>query len=75
MAAGATGAAAAAVPTLTLAVDPGLLCLDEGWRFHEGDIPFPPISGQDASYDNAKAGKAWGAAAGDYDDSQWRQLR
>ncbi|WP_039956599.1 beta-galactosidase GalA, partial [Xanthomonas graminis] len=75
MAAGATGTAAAAVPTLTLAVDPGLLCLDEGWRFHEGDIPFPPISGQDASYDNAKAGKAWGAAAGDFDDSQWRQLR
>ncbi|MDV0437989.1 beta-galactosidase GalA [Xanthomonas sacchari] len=68
-------AAVAAVPTVTLAADPGLFCLDEGWRFHEGDIPFPPITGQDASYDNAKAGKAWGAAAGDFDDSQWRQLR
>lgn len=50
------------------------LSLDRGWLFHEGDIPFPVISGQDDSYNNAKAGKAWGAAASDYDDSKWRTL-
>jgi hypothetical protein len=49
------------------------LSLDRGWRFHLGDIPFPVITGHDASYSNAKAGKAWGAAAPDYDDSDWRE--
>ena len=50
------------------------LSLDRGWRFHLGDIPFPVISGHEPSYANAKAGKAWGAAAPDYDDSDWRVL-
>lgn len=39
------------------------LSFDKGWRFHEGDIPFPVITGHGMSYANAKAGKAWGAAA------------
>lgn len=47
------------------------LLLDQGWRFHDGDIPFPEILSQDDSYDNAKAGKAWGAAAASFDDSEW----
>ena len=50
------------------------LSLDRGWRFHLGDIPFPVVTGHEASYANAKAGKAWGAAAPDYDDSDWREL-
>ena len=50
------------------------LSLDKGWRFHVGDIPFPVITGHSMSYNNAKAGKAWGAAAPDYDDNSWRQL-
>ena len=50
------------------------LCFDRGWRFHLGDVPFPLITGHQASYANAKAGKAWGAAAPDYDDSDWRVL-
>jgi beta-galactosidase len=50
------------------------LSLDRGWRFHLGDIPFPIITGHDPSYSNAKAGKAWGAAAPEFDDSQWRVL-
>ena len=50
------------------------LSLDRGWRFHLGDIPFPVITGHNASYSNAKAGKAWGAAAPDYDDGDWRVL-
>ncbi len=32
------------------------------------------IKGHGESYSNAKAGKAWGAAAPDYDDSKWREL-
>jgi beta-galactosidase len=50
------------------------LSLDQGWRFHLGDIPFPIINGHYPSYDNAKAGKAWGAAAQNYDDKDWREL-
>lgn len=54
--------------------EPVKLSLDEGWRFHEGDIPFPEIKGHGASYANAKAGRSWGAAAPGYDDSDWREL-
>ena len=50
------------------------LSLNRGWKFHAGDIPFPEISGHINSYLNAKAGKAWGAAAPEFDDSQWRAL-
>jgi beta-galactosidase len=50
------------------------LTLNKGWRFHKGDIPFPEIKGQEMSYDNAKAGTSWGAAAPNYDDSDWRLL-
>ena len=51
------------------------LLLDSGWRFHEGDVPFPEILSQDDSYDNAKAGKAWGAAAASFDDTDWPIVR
>ena len=51
-----------------------VLSLDQGWRFNLGDIPMPVIKGHDESYNNAKAGKAWGAAAPDYDASGWREL-
>ena len=50
------------------------LSLDNGWRFYLGDIPFPVIRGLEMSYPNAKAGKSWGAAAPEYDDTQWRLL-
>ena len=50
------------------------LALDSGWRFHLGDIPMPEIKGHGPSYNNAKAGRAWGAAAPDYDDSAWKRL-
>lgn len=48
------------------------LSLDRGWLFHEGDIPFPVITGHQPSYDNAKAGSSSGAASPDYDDSSWQ---
>ena len=50
------------------------LSLDNGWRFYLGDIAFPIITGQSMSYSSAKAGKSWGAAAPEYDDTKWRQL-
>jgi len=50
------------------------LSLDQGWRFHLGDIPMPISNTHDAIYHNAKAGQAWGAAAPEYNDSGWRKL-
>lgn len=51
-----------------------VLTLDKGWRFHLGDIAFPLITGHSMTYQSAKAGKSWGSAAPDYDDSSWRVL-
>lgn len=50
------------------------LSLNQGWRFYQGDIPFPEIKGHGMSYGNAKAGKSWGAAAPEFDDTDWRLL-
>jgi beta-galactosidase len=50
------------------------LSLDRSWLFHEGDIPFPAILGHQMSYNNAKAGSSWGAAAPGFDDSSWQQV-
>ncbi len=50
------------------------LSLDNDWRFYQGDIAMPIITGQDMSYGNAKAGKAWGAADPKFDDTDWRLL-
>ncbi|MCD8164812.1 MAG: hypothetical protein LUE93_00920 [Bacteroides sp.] len=51
-----------------------VLSLNKGWRFHAGDIEFPVVRGHRDSYNNAKAGRASGAAATHYDDSSWRIL-
>ena len=48
------------------------LSLDRAWRFYQGDIPFPVVTGHNMTYNSAKAGKAWGAAAPEFDDSDWR---
>jgi beta-galactosidase len=50
------------------------LSLNNNWRFYQGDIAMPIITGQDMSYGNAKAGKAWGAADPKFDDTDWRLL-
>ncbi len=50
------------------------LSLDKGWRFHLGDIPFPELKGHGMTYENAKAGQSWGAAAPGYDDADWRMV-
>ncbi|KRC80317.1 beta-galactosidase [Sphingomonas sp. Root241] len=54
--------------------EPGRLLLDQGWRFHLGDVPMPEIKGHQATYENAKAGAAHGAAAMTFDDSDWREV-
>jgi beta-galactosidase len=59
------------------------LSIDEGWRFHLGDIKpesFPGgqgvnLYGPDITYHGAKAGSAWGAAARGYDDKGWKQVQ
>jgi len=52
----------------------GRFSLDSGWLFHLGDIAFPEITGHGPTYSNAKAGKAWGAADPEFDDTDWRPL-
>ena len=51
-----------------------MLSLDQGWRFHLGDIPMPVLITHNETYNSAKAGKAWGAAAPEYKDAGWRKL-
>ena len=51
-----------------------VLSLNKGWRFLEGDVPFPKILGHGWSYANAKAGAAWGAASPTYDDTEWMSV-
>lgn len=68
---------AAPSPALATASGPSpreVLSLNKGWRFFEGDIPFPKILGHGWSYANAKAGSAWGAAAASYDDTEWTHV-
>ena len=58
------------------------LSLDEGWRFHPGDIARDSFAGgqgvnlygPDITYHGAKAGSAWGAAARGYDDKSWKRV-
>ena len=50
------------------------LSLDQGWLFHPGEVAAPPVKGHGMSYHNGKANGAWGAAAADFDDSDWRRL-
>jgi len=53
---------------------PTKFAMDDGWLFHKGEIPFPVIKGHGESYQAAKAGIAPGAAAINFDDSNWRRL-
>lgn len=55
--------------------DTETLLLNKGWRFHKGDIPFPEITGQGMTYQNAKAGQSWGAASPEFDDTDWRDVQ
>lgn len=64
-----------ALPATYPPADPSLHRLDDGWRFHEGDLPFPAVRGNDDTYAATKAGNAKGAAGSDYDDTGWDAVR
>jgi beta-galactosidase len=51
-----------------------VLSLNKGWRFFDGDIPFPVPQDMDQTYNNAKAGLTGGAAGVAFDDSEWAQV-
>lgn len=55
--------------------DPSRLLMDEGWRFHEGDVFVPAPANHHETYLSVKAGNARGAAAMDWDDSDWPVVR
>lgn len=56
-------------------VDPGRVRLERGWLFHEGDVAVAPPAGHHETYLSVKAGNATGAAAPDFDDSDWTPVR
>jgi len=62
---------ATTLPPLLPIEDPSRVLMDRGWLFHEGDVVPPPPQTHDATYLSVKAGNARGAAAMDYDDSDW----
>src|SRR5687768_13001190 len=51
------------------------LLVDAGWRFFEGDVPPPKITGHGWTYAAAKAGNAQGAASPGFDDTEWVPVR
>jgi beta-galactosidase len=67
-------ATSTAMPLPIFNPEPGRLLLNQGWRFHLGDIPMPKIVGHGWTYNSAKAGEAQGAAAANYDDSDWGEV-
>ncbi len=52
------------------------LLMDQGWRFHLGEIPFPEAKtvGESYGWGWAKAGAFQGAARPEFNDSSWRQV-
>lgn len=54
--------------------DPSRTLLAQGWRFHEGDVPFPAPADHNATYLSVKAGNATGPAAFAFDDSDWASV-
>ena len=54
--------------------DAARVLMDRGWLFHEGDIEPAPLDTHNATYLSVKAGNARGAAAVDYDDSDWQAV-
>jgi beta-galactosidase len=63
------------LPPPSATADPSLHRLDEGWLFHESDLPFPAVRGNDETYSATKTGNAQGAAGNAYDDTGWTPVR
>jgi len=51
-----------------------VLSLDQGWRFHPGDIAFPVPVTHGQTYHSAKAGSIAGPAAAAFDDTAWQEV-
>jgi len=64
-----------ALPPRAFVGDPTRVRLERGWLFHEGDVAPPRLDTHNATYLSVKAGNAQGAAAIDYDDSDWQRVR
>ncbi len=69
-----TGGSSRIAPAIAAAFEPEGASLNLGWRFYQGDIVAPSIKEQSAAYVAAKAGGARGAAAPNYNDSEWRTV-
>ncbi|KTW02607.1 beta-galactosidase GalA [Sphingomonas sanguinis] len=63
-----------ALPAALPVQDAARVLMDRGWLFHEGDIEPAPLDSHNATYISVKAGNARGAAAVDYDDSDWQAV-
>nr|WP_277969103.1 beta-galactosidase GalA [Sphingomonas echinoides] len=63
------------LPTPIAPADPSLHALNRGWKFYEGDVPVPPVRGNDETYAATKAGNAQAAAGVDFDDSGWNTVQ
>ena len=61
------------VPRVVLPRQEGI-SLNVGWRFYPGDISAPPLRDLSSSYVAAKAGGSRGAAAVNFNDTDWRSV-
>jgi beta-galactosidase len=50
------------------------LSFNKGWKFYKGDITFSDLIGHKETVSNAKAGIAFGAAAQEYNDFNWKDI-
>lgn len=55
---------------------PGIYCLNKGWKFIEKDLSvLPPTKQHDEVYGFAKGGANKGPADASYDDSEWEEVK
>lgn len=62
------------LPSALPVQDAARVLMDRGWLFHEGDVEPAALDTHNATYLSVKAGNARGAAAVDYDDSDWQAV-
>lgn len=51
-----------------------ILLMDEGWRFHEGDVKETAVHGYMYVYTHTKTERGQGPASMDFDDSAWESV-
>ncbi len=50
------------------------LSLDKGWKFYQGDIIFPIITGHNEPQNSEEARKVWDTRLATYNDNNWRTV-